>query len=593
MSDAPKNLGDELREVPTELRRMIEQFPDKALFGLLLLGWVALFHFLGNSTIGYVKTTSLFGWMKYVFTTSDGDELGLYMPLLILVLAYLKRAELMAVRKQPWWPALLLVVTGLLLHVAGYVVQQTRLSIIGFFVGLYGLFGLVWGWRLLSTLFFPFCLFAFCVPLATETERITFPMRLYATKITAFVCQTILGIGVINDGTMLYDPKGGYQYDIAAACSGIKSLTATVAIGLIGGFMFFRSPWRRLASFLAAFPLAVFGNVLRLTAIIVVSEAFDSQAGKFVHDNAILSLLPYVPAIGGLLLLVKVLQEKPSAAPSIELGFTPASDQLAGHLRTSIRRNWVMFPVLAALMIGTAGLLHHLQASQRLGEPGLVLSSSPLHDPQGIAVGTNSVHLPSAVGNYLGEEEPVARVMLDMLPKDTTYGQRRYKAPDGFWISSSVVLMGADRSSIHKPQICMVGQGWTILHTTPMKLRINQPHAYDLPVMKLDVSKEISNQDGKRIRVNGIFLYWFVSQNQLTADHWDRQLWMAKDLLQQGLLQRWAYVTYFAACLPGFEERTFERMKELIIPSVPQFQKVSGPPTSMASASAEGVGAGQ
>lgn len=314
MSNEPKSLADDLREIPRELKRFADAMPDKLLFFLLFGSWIALFHFLGNSTQGYVKETSLFGWMHYVFSTSEGDELGLYIPLVVLGLGYWKRQPLMAVQKAPWWPAIVLILMGLALHVLGYVVQQSRVSIVGFFIGLYGLTGMVWGWRWLLASFFPFCLFVFCVPLATETERITLPLRLYATNITAVVCRTILGINVLHDGTQLLDPQGRYQYDIAAACSGIKSLTATVAIALIGGFIFFKTPWRRLVAFLSSFPLAVLGNVIRLVAIVVASEAFGASAGKYVHDSSWLSLLPYIPALGGLVLLVRLLEEKPATA---------------------------------------------------------------------------------------------------------------------------------------------------------------------------------------------------------------------------------------------------------------------------------------
>jgi len=38
------------------------------------------------------------------------------------------------------------------------------------------------------------------------------------------------------------------------------------------------------------------------------------------------------------------------------------------------------------------------------------------------------------------------------------------------------------------------------------------------------------------------------------------------------VLQRWAYVSYFTACLPGQEDATFARMKALITASVPEIQ---------------------
>jgi hypothetical protein len=52
-------------------------------------------------------------------------------------------------------------------------------------------------------------------------------------------------------------------------------------------------------------------------------------------------------------------------------------------------------------------------------------------------------------------------------------------------------------------------------------------------------------------------------------------LWrVPRDLLLNGILERWAYISYFSACEPGQEDATFERMKKLIAASVPEFQLV-------------------
>ncbi|MBI4326860.1 MAG: exosortase/archaeosortase family protein [Chloroflexi bacterium] len=296
-------------EFVDEFKVCWRHIPQKGLFLALFISWLCLFHFLGNSTLGYVETRSLFGWLKYAYANSPDDEHGFLIPLVVLVLYWWKRKELLAVPKANWWPALGLVSVALLLHLVGYVVQQTRISVVAFFVGLYGLTGLIWGGAWLRASFFPYLLFVFCLPLATVSERITFPLRLLATKITAGISGTVLGIDVIQNGTQIFDAQRTFQYEIAAACSGLRSLTATLAIAIIYGFMTFRGNLRRLIIIGAAIPLAVAGNVFRLMIIIVAAEAFGQEAGDFVHNNFWLSLLPYLPALGGIALIGFLLRE--------------------------------------------------------------------------------------------------------------------------------------------------------------------------------------------------------------------------------------------------------------------------------------------
>ena len=229
------------------------------------------------------------------------------------------------------------------------------------------------------------------------------------------------------------------------------------------------------------------------------------------------------------------------------------------------------------MLVGVAYLLDSFKTHQRLGKPGLKLSKELLKDTDGKPVGTYSVQMPDGIGGFRAETDPLPKIMLETLPPDTVYGQRRYVAKDGFWMQSTVVLMGTDRSSIHKPQFCLTGQGWTIVKSSLTNIPMDKPHRYELPIMRLDASKLFRTTEGKDRLYSGVYLYWFVSGDQLTADHLERQWWMARDLLTKGILQRWAYVTYFAPCAPGFEQVTFERMKNFLTEAVPTFQEIQGP----------------
>jgi hypothetical protein len=197
-------------------------------------------------------------------------------------------------------------------------------------------------------------------------------------------------------------------------------------------------------------------------------------------------------------------------------------------------------------------------------------------------VGTHSVYLPPRVLNYDSEPQPVTDVVLNWLPKDTTYGQRMYKSPDGFVAVINAVLMGSDRTSIHKPEYCLAGTGWGIVDKQVTSIPIAEPHAYDLPVMKFLTRREDPAPNGGKVERRGVYVFWFVADNQLSADHMQRMIWMARDMIRTGVLQRWAYIACFAPCAPGQEEATFNRLKDLIAASVPHFQLATGAPTRLA-----------
>lgn len=232
----------------------------------------------------------------------------------------------------------------------------------------------------------------------------------------------------------------------------------------------------------------------------------------------------------------------------------------------------LLIVLVLALLGGASMLLARVKNGQQLGKPGVVTSPIP---------GSNRlrVELPENVKGFRSEWVDVDKVTLETLPRDTSFGQRRYIAEDGFQAVANVVLMGGDRSSLHKPQFCLTGQGWSIDQedSAETSIRVLRPQPYDLPVVKLVSSKVLQTEAGNA-RWRGIYVYWYVADGAVSASTsgLQRMWWMARDLVRTGVLQRWAYVSYFAVCQPGQEQATYDRLAQLISESCPEFQLASG-----------------
>jgi hypothetical protein len=236
------------------------------------------------------------------------------------------------------------------------------------------------------------------------------------------------------------------------------------------------------------------------------------------------------------------------------------------------RQKPVIFVIALGMIAVTAGALVHLKANQQLGRPGVkgtAIAGSP----------RMNLYLPERVLDYASTNIPTDPGLLEFMPHDTSFAQRRYTAPDRFQTVLNIVLMGTDRSSIHKPQFCLTGNGYTIDDAKSGETRVPMllPRPYELPVKKLLTSREARTTDGRSVTAHGVFVYWFVADGQLTAGHGDRMWRMAKELLRSGVLERWAYVICFSECWPGEEEQTYRRMVTFMQAAVPQFQLVAGP----------------
>jgi exosortase len=289
-----------------------QRLPNKLFFFTLLAAWLLLFQFFGNSILGYIHSPSLFVWLENSYKpagTASDDGHGNLIPFLVLGLFWWKRKTLLSLPLQLWWPGIFFLVVGIALHLFGFSVQQPRFSVVGMFVGIFGLMGMAWGRAWLKESIFPFWLFIFCVPLAALLTVFTFPLRLVVTWLVA-VISNVLTIHVVRQGTQLFGPDGSYQYEVAAACSGMRSLVAIFLLATIYAFVTFRSPGKRLFLMSLALPLSVLGNLARMMCIVFAAEMGGQATGNYVHESSLFSLIPYIPAIGGLLLVGRWLEKK-------------------------------------------------------------------------------------------------------------------------------------------------------------------------------------------------------------------------------------------------------------------------------------------
>jgi hypothetical protein len=228
-------------------------------------------------------------------------------------------------------------------------------------------------------------------------------------------------------------------------------------------------------------------------------------------------------------------------------------------------QKWLILCVALVLMGVTASALTWLRTNQKLGAPGL--KGTPI--PGSIRLGIN---LPERVLDYISTNVPEPDVVSGYLPTDTSYAERLYIAPDRFWIQSTAILMGADRTSIHRPEYCLPGQGLNIDKKEVVDIPINDQPPYKLEVARWNVSKTVQQPDGEKVKLAAIYVFWFVADNEETANH-DKMLeWLTLDLFRTGKLQRWAYISYFTECEPGKEDATFDRVKRFIADQAPQFE---------------------
>ena len=292
--------------------------------GCAAAGFV-LFQWFGNATRGYVDTPSMFWWWISQWLDPQAETEHGWLILGIAGWLGWRNGRDMGrdgSPSRPRWnengparrggrlgeaslPALAAMGAALVLHAMGFVAQQTRVSIVAALLFAWGVVRLGGGKRAGDAALFPLGFMMFAIPL-NVLDSLGFWLRLWVIDAAGAIAQ-VSGIEVVRSGTQLFSPDGRYQYDVAAACSGVRSLMALAALSLLIGYLNFRTMGRRALMLALCFPLTYVGNIARIAAIIFAAEIGGQAWGERAHD--VMGFGVFAIVLGGVLLAARVLQK--------------------------------------------------------------------------------------------------------------------------------------------------------------------------------------------------------------------------------------------------------------------------------------------
>lgn len=215
-----------------------------------------------------------------------------------------------------------------------------------------------------------------------------------------------------------------------------------------------------------------------------------------------------------------------------------------------------------------------------------------------ITLGMGAVHLlpkspdqPTGIRLFLanelfdwsGREQEITRKEIDTLGAGTEFARKVYvnttREARGYEILVSIVLSGHDMAnSIHRPERCLTAQGWNVLGSTELTLRL--PKHGGFQVTRLKNNRVIKTPEEERPQ-NAYTYYWFVGDHQITGSHWNRWFIDNRDRLFRGVNQRWAFITVTGiiptARDPGHQDEYDKfadtQIRSLIEELAPQFHK--------------------
>lgn len=214
----------------------------------------------------------------------------------------------------------------------------------------------------------------------------------------------------------------------------------------------------------------------------------------------------------------------------------------------------------------------------------LLFSDSETNPVAGVVV-----WLPDDLAGYEVEGGVMGKEEQTWLPSDTTFlkktyledwlpeNERRFRA-----LSATLIVAGSDSRSLHRPQVCLTAQHWTIEKREVVSL---DTEGGPLKVMDFHLSRTIQAEDGsvrvdaegEPLKIRAHYVYWWIGPDSSTPSDEERVWLEVWNSILKGRKERWAYpsVMVWVDERKGKDEarmRAFDFIKKY----APEFQKSLG-----------------
>jgi len=234
---------------------------------------------------------------------------GFLIPFFSLYFINQRKSEILRLQTKPNYLGLLFLICGLVFHPlniaspSGYAYLQPigMIAILGAVVLFLG------GWRLVKYTWLPIAFLVFAVPLPHRYYfAFTMPMRLFATRVTTALLNLVSGLEATAHGVVIDVIYKGQRLepslDVAEACSGMRLLMAFLALGVAMAYLHYRPIWQRLVLLASTIPIAIFCNIVRVTATgFIYILIHPKYAQGIYHDFLGMAMLPLAFALYGFL----------------------------------------------------------------------------------------------------------------------------------------------------------------------------------------------------------------------------------------------------------------------------------------------------
>lgn len=256
-----------------------------------------------NTIISIIAISAVIGaffystlqWLVVSWLNNDYYSHGFLVPLISGYLIYSMKDDLKKIEKKQTQEGLFVFMAGIVFYGVGSLNTIRFISGLSLLVTIFGLVLYLYGWKFVNKIKFPLAFLLFMIPLPI-IDIVAPPAQTIAAS-GSFDIVKLVGLPIQRDGNQLILPTGAFE--VAVECSGLNSLISLLSLGTIYAFILEGGLLMRLTIFFSAIPIAMIGNVLRITSVLIVGYKYGTDVAEgYFHQFS--SLVLFSVALVGL-----------------------------------------------------------------------------------------------------------------------------------------------------------------------------------------------------------------------------------------------------------------------------------------------------
>jgi exosortase len=199
-------------------------------------------------------------------------------PLVLVVALYFTWARRAVLTTQPTAPnnlGIVVIAGTLAVHLWAMLWRAYYISALMIPLTLLGLGVTLYGWQITRRFLFPIAFLVLMVPLPIA-ERFGPMLEGWTVASATWLAQAV-GVAAQNAGSQVSLPNS--TFTVGIPCGGLRSVIAIITLATLWAYIVKGAWWARALVFLAAIPIALAANTLRITLLFAIASVWGAQVG--------------------------------------------------------------------------------------------------------------------------------------------------------------------------------------------------------------------------------------------------------------------------------------------------------------------------